>query len=198
MAKKVTKRSLQAANSRDMLIKAATALFHERAYDEVSVDDICSAAGLTKGAFYYHFSSKDALHSQLYTPQLDAYLDAHYVLPACPTAYDRFLSLAQCTFHFSMANDKMMTGQSIITMIHQKSSELYRAPRTHTRLLQEAILAAQEEGVLRPRTDCQETVLLYACLMTGFLLKWVSCPEEESRTIDWNRLLCEEIRLLLT
>lgn len=195
--KKPTKRSVQAENSRNMLIRAATKLFHEQDYEDVSVDAICQAAGLTKGAFYYHFSSKDELHSQLYTPQLDAYLDAHYHLPEEPTAFDRLLTLAECTFRFSVESDRSLTAQSIYSMIHQKSSFLFQEPRTHTRLLNEAIDAARQEGTLRPRTTQHETILLYASMMCGLLLKWVSTPEEESRTIDWYKLLDEEIRLLI-
>lgn len=197
MAHRQTKRSQQAAGSRSLLIEAATALFHEREYTDVTVDDICAAAGLTKGAFYYHFSSKEELHNQLYTPQLDAYLDAHYHLPPSPTAYDRLIELARCTFRFSAENDQTLTAQSICVMVNQKASHLYRQPRTHTRLLDEAIDAAVAEGVLRPNTDHQETILLYACMMTGFLLKWVSSTGAESRTTDWNKLLAEEIRLLI-
>ncbi|HIS95037.1 MAG TPA: TetR/AcrR family transcriptional regulator [Candidatus Ventricola gallistercoris] len=197
MARRQTKRSVQAASSRNILLKAATTLFHEHEYADVTVDDICAAAGLTKGAFYYHFASKEELHNQLYTPQLDAYLDAHYRLPEEPTAYDRLMELARCTFQFSVENDQTLTAQSISVMVNQKSSYLYSQPRTHTRLLDEAIDAAVSEGVLRPKTDHQETILLYACMMTGFLLKWVSSSGEESRTTDWNKLLSEEIRLLL-
>jgi TetR/AcrR family transcriptional repressor of nem operon len=47
--------------SRQKLIDAAIALIREKGYAATSVDDLCGMAGLTKGAFFYHFKSKDAL-----------------------------------------------------------------------------------------------------------------------------------------
>lgn len=43
------------------LLNAALALFRERGYTDTSVDDLCRAAGVTKGTFFHYFSSKEAL-----------------------------------------------------------------------------------------------------------------------------------------
>ena len=59
---KLSKRQIQGQNSRDKLLDAATRLFHENGYQAVTVNDICEAAQLTKGAFYHHFDSKEALY----------------------------------------------------------------------------------------------------------------------------------------
>lgn len=36
-------------------------LIREKGFAATSVDDLCTAAGVTKGAFFHHFASKDAL-----------------------------------------------------------------------------------------------------------------------------------------
>ncbi len=51
----------QGENARDSLINAGTELMRRSGYVATSVDEICSAAGLTKGAFFHHFPSKEAL-----------------------------------------------------------------------------------------------------------------------------------------
>jgi AcrR family transcriptional regulator len=43
------------------LLGVARGLFFERGYDATTVDDVIAKAGLSKGAFYYYFPSKDAL-----------------------------------------------------------------------------------------------------------------------------------------
>jgi AcrR family transcriptional regulator len=43
------------------LVASARALFLERGYENTSVDDVVDRAGLSKGAFYHHFRSKDEL-----------------------------------------------------------------------------------------------------------------------------------------
>src|SRR5580692_5446769 len=49
------------AGGRQKLLDAAVALIRERGYSSTSVDELCSHAGVTKGAFFHHFKSKDAL-----------------------------------------------------------------------------------------------------------------------------------------
>lgn len=51
----------QAAENRRALVRAASRLFRERGVDGVGVAEISSAAGLTHGALYAQFASKDAL-----------------------------------------------------------------------------------------------------------------------------------------
>lgn len=43
------------------LIDAAHVLVRRQGYATTSVDEICAAAGVTKGAFFHHFPSKEAL-----------------------------------------------------------------------------------------------------------------------------------------
>ena len=51
----------RADTTRSRLIAAAARQFAHRAYGLVSLDDILAEAELTKGAMYFHFSSKQAL-----------------------------------------------------------------------------------------------------------------------------------------
>lgn len=47
--------------ARDALIEAAHLLVRRQGWAATSVDDLCRQAGVTKGAFFHHFASKDAL-----------------------------------------------------------------------------------------------------------------------------------------
>ena len=47
--------------TRAKILEAALKLFSARGYNKASVDDICKEAGISKGAFYHHFKSKQAL-----------------------------------------------------------------------------------------------------------------------------------------
>lgn len=47
--------------ARDKLLDAAFRVIREQGYAATSVDDLCRAAGVTKGAFFHHFPSKEAL-----------------------------------------------------------------------------------------------------------------------------------------
>jgi TetR/AcrR family transcriptional regulator, transcriptional repressor for nem operon len=47
--------------AREKLLEAALKLIRARGYSATTVDDLCKEAGVTKGAFFHHFASKDAL-----------------------------------------------------------------------------------------------------------------------------------------
>ncbi|WP_130177950.1 ScbR family autoregulator-binding transcription factor [Cryobacterium sp. SO1] len=51
----------RAMETRAAIIRAAADVFGDLGYGGASMADICLAAGLTKGALYFHFASKDAL-----------------------------------------------------------------------------------------------------------------------------------------
>ena len=49
---------LQLDERRAQLVELGLRLFAERSYDEVSIDDIAGAAGISKGLLYHYFGSK--------------------------------------------------------------------------------------------------------------------------------------------
>jgi TetR/AcrR family transcriptional repressor of nem operon len=56
-------RSTQAkkASAREALLDAALRLIREKGFEATSVEQLCAAAGVTKGAFFHHFKNKEAL-----------------------------------------------------------------------------------------------------------------------------------------
>jgi len=56
----------QVAENRERILDAAARLFRERGFEGVTVAQIMSAAGLTHGAFYGHFASKEDLIAQAF------------------------------------------------------------------------------------------------------------------------------------
>jgi TetR/AcrR family transcriptional regulator, transcriptional repressor for nem operon len=48
-------------NAKGRLLDAAVALIRSQGLNATTVDEVCAAAGVTKGAFFHHFDSKEAL-----------------------------------------------------------------------------------------------------------------------------------------
>jgi AcrR family transcriptional regulator len=55
--------------TRRRILDTAYALFRRKGFTRVSMDDIASAAGLTKRTLYYHFESKDTLLAEVLEAQ---------------------------------------------------------------------------------------------------------------------------------
>jgi AcrR family transcriptional regulator len=57
--------------TRNRILDVSTNLFSKTGYDATGVAEICQAAGVSKGAFYHHFPSKQAVFMEL----LNSYLN---------------------------------------------------------------------------------------------------------------------------
>ncbi|MGC8720928.1 MAG: TetR/AcrR family transcriptional regulator, partial [Thermodesulforhabdaceae bacterium] len=63
----MNKREIQASETRQRIIKSAVGLFARFGYHKTTVSEIAQVAGVTTGALFHHFDSKEAL--------LDAVID---------------------------------------------------------------------------------------------------------------------------
>ena len=52
------------ANTRMKIVEVARILFNRRGFNGVTIDEIMAEAGLTRGGFYSHFATKDALYDE--------------------------------------------------------------------------------------------------------------------------------------
>ncbi len=77
--------------TRARLLQAASLVFAEHGYDRASLDDVAAAAGLTKGAVYSSFASKDELFYALMRERIDERL------ALVAAAVDRQTSLQDAT-----------------------------------------------------------------------------------------------------
>lgn len=56
--------------SKELILNSAFSLFLQKSYKEVTLNDIVKTTGLSKGAFYYYFESKEKLFAEV----LEVYL----------------------------------------------------------------------------------------------------------------------------
>jgi TetR/AcrR family transcriptional repressor of nem operon len=53
--------------TRARIVDSARVLFNRHGFESVSIDDVMKNAGLTRGGFYHHFSSKQSLYAAAVT-----------------------------------------------------------------------------------------------------------------------------------
>ncbi len=58
---RTTKQSPERGNARTRLLDAARDIIRQKGFTATTVDDLCQSAGVTKGAFFHHFKTKELL-----------------------------------------------------------------------------------------------------------------------------------------
>ncbi|MEH6727941.1 MAG: helix-turn-helix domain-containing protein, partial [Hyphomicrobiales bacterium] len=56
-----TKQEPERGDARTRLLEAARDMIRKKGFSGTTVDDLCKAAAVTKGAYFHHFNSKEAL-----------------------------------------------------------------------------------------------------------------------------------------
>ncbi|SFB20216.1 transcriptional regulator, TetR family [Amycolatopsis marina] len=127
------------------LLSVATRLFAERGFDRTSVQEIVEAAGVTKGAMYHYFDSKDDLLYEIYGRILREQTERLEKLAATEAPVgERLASAASDVVVSSIAN--LDDTKIFLQSMHQLNPEKQRAVRAERRRYHERFRALVEEG----------------------------------------------------
>src|ERR1700757_5311877 len=109
------------------LLERAAGLFLRDGYDNVSLNDLIADAGVSKGAFYHWFPSKDALITALAErsarDQVAAIEDA---IDRCGgSALDRLNALLQAGFDVKMRTGTPEHLAAMVSLLRPENAHLY-------------------------------------------------------------------------
>jgi TetR/AcrR family transcriptional regulator, fatty acid metabolism regulator protein len=144
-------RKQQAEQTRQRLFDSAMSLFDKKGYDRVTVDEICAKAGVSKGAFYNHFNSKDQVVLETFM-QADSYYEQ--VFPMLENE-DTYLGKARVFAAAALANIEK-TGVMVMRISYHgqiapgvTSTPIASRDRALYRLAEQLAKAGQASGEVR-------------------------------------------------
>ncbi|MDF2890937.1 MAG: transcriptional regulator, TetR family [Clostridia bacterium] len=70
--RELTKRQIQAQNTQEIIYKTALEMMEEKGFQNLKVEEICKAAGVSIGSFYNCFKSKNDILNEVFR-QIDEY-----------------------------------------------------------------------------------------------------------------------------
>lgn len=132
---------------RDALAASALALFAERGYDAVTVDDVARRAGVSRRTFFRHFATKEDVVMERRRRQLGAFaalLEGRRGGPAMPAVREACLALAD---DFEAQRERVLAERALV-MGHR---ELTARDLEVDRELEEVIVRAFAERETRAR-----------------------------------------------
>lgn len=104
-----TRVTAQRQETYDKILAAALDLFVSRGFEATSVDEIAGAAGLTKGAIYFHFATKDDVLLALLDQVESNFVDPmdRRVRRAGPSAREKFVAFAHQQSELGVGRTKL-------------------------------------------------------------------------------------------
>ncbi|WP_327151138.1 TetR/AcrR family transcriptional regulator [Nocardia sp. NBC_01329] len=118
-----TRRRLAPEERRLLLIDAGERLFAERAYDDVLMEDVAAAAGVSRALLYRHFPNKRELFAGIYRRATEQLLGNTVLDPERPlmdqiiAALDTHFDYFEANAHSVIAANRQLAGDPTVQAI---------------------------------------------------------------------------------
>ena len=163
-----------------LILEAATRLFVTHGYHGTSISAIAKATGLTKGALYAHFASKEALLLALMLKFEKEYLNQMILEMdrVAGNALDKIHRFVTFSADFAARNRELCLLATIISAEFsgaghiELDSELRRIYSKYARHLRQVVEEGKRQGVLDPGLDTHHAAYVIIALHDGVLLSW--------------------------
>lgn len=166
---------LARGEARGRLLDAALQVIREQGYAATTVDDLCRTAGVTKGAFFHHFATKDDLAIAA-TDHFAAMADRIFgsaPYRTLPRARDRVIAYVR--FRQSIMDRELAEFTCLLGTLVQEAYDSHPAIRTacdrhmsdHALMVQRDIEAAIAEEGLTPDWTPESLAFYTQAVMQG-------------------------------
>ena len=176
----------EAQETRNRILDAAEAVFHEHGVAHASLDRIAQAAGVTRGAIYWHFKDKadlfEAMMDRVTLPMEDVLAGAGDAKAADPLS---LLKLCTTDVLLRTARDKHL--QRVFDIAYHKCEYVGDAAgvrdrhiasqRQCLRQIEKGFKACVAAGALPPTVNPREAAMGALSLVSGLIANWVLSPK---------------------
>ena len=153
-------------------MRISTELFNEKNFDDVSVNEICSRAGVTKGAFYHHFSSKYDIPIQQYREVQEVFYSDYSKNVDLPVQ-ERFYKVIMWYSEYCSKDNISIFRNYYKAMLNSDKSRIMRKIEVHTKVIKELLVQGQHCGLFRKSINLS----FYTEMITRFIFSLV---------LDWT------------
>ncbi|MCX2922186.1 ScbR family autoregulator-binding transcription factor [Streptomyces sp. NEAU-W12] len=167
-------RQERAIRTRRTILDAAAAVFDERGYTSATIGEILDRAGVTKGALYFHFGSKEELALGIFEEQLAVALPPQSSKLQELVDSGLVLALRLCTDPLVRASVGLALDQGALGLDRTPAFRMWIDQITRT------LAEAKAGGELLPHVEVAETAELLVASYSGVqLLSQLRCQRQD-------------------
>ena len=189
--KRVTKRKIQAEETKQKIYEAAIELIEKQGFDNITIQGINEQAGVSVGTFYHYYKSKEDVFFELYR-KADEYFKTE-VFPLLETG-DLSSSEKIVLFFRKYALYNLGNGLEYVSQLYNTKNKFFVAKgRYMLELMQYLISKGQQKGEIKSDMTPREMADFLFTFGRGVVFDWClhdgSYDLEERMKIDFQRLL---------
>lgn len=165
---------IRSTNKKDIIREKALELFKEYGYDNVTIVQICEAAGVTKRAFYYHFKAKEDL-----TNDLNNYLGVKAesllsTISAKQTNVEILWNLMSIYCKHSTDCGPSLIKQIYLNRVQGESNSRFPFSMHLFPLLTRTIEEGQKAGEIKNMAEAEDVAFLLFHGFRGIIITWAA------------------------
>lgn len=174
-----TTKNLHQESTTNRILHEGTKLFLDKGYHGTSIDDITKAAGITRGALYWHFSGKEDLLRKIIEEFETQFLDEliHGVRKVKGGAADKFEKMFNKVAAFAYYNRELCVvfttlAAEFVGANNGIEVEIRRIYKKYQNFLSNLLFQGEKEKIFRKEIDAKLAALVIMAFHDGILLQW--------------------------
>jgi AcrR family transcriptional regulator len=186
-----------------LILRETMKLFLEKGYHGTSINDIANATGLTKGALYFHFESKEHLLRRFMAEYEDRFLDGliHSVSKVEGGAVDKLEKVTRYCAAFGYYNRELCVSFTKLAaelsgVSYGIRTEIKRIYGKYRDFLRKIIEQGKQEKVFGKEINPDIAALLIMAFHDGMLIQWSMNQDTlkgDNFTKNYRRILFDGI-----
>lgn len=166
--KPISRRKQQALDTKARIYQTALSLMETKNYQSITIEEISKSAGVSVGAFYHYFKSKNDIFFEIYQ-EADRYFEEHVAMelqapPGQPRIIEYFVHYAgYCQF----------VGIDTVKSLYNPDNKLFiRYDRFMLQLLKQVVNEAQTLRLLTTELSAQQITEYLLIAARGVVCDW--------------------------
>jgi AcrR family transcriptional regulator len=170
------------------ILDAAAELFVRYGYDKTTVSDIARAAGISKGAIYLHFKSKEELLERLFSREMKLYaakwIDLVETDPKGGTIGGMYKNMLYALSSSAFMAAMFRQDERVLGTYLRRPDNFFQKPAERPSNRYEFVKMMQKAGAIRQDMDARVIAYIMNLLLYGLVAMGDIVPKEEIPPTD--------------
>ena len=166
--KPISSRKQQALETKARIYQTALSLMEKKNYQSITIEEISKSAGVSVGAFYHYFKSKNDIFFEIYQ-EADRYFEEHVAIELqAPSGLPRILE-----YFVHYAGYCQRVGLDTVKSLYNPDNKLFiKYDRFMLQLLKQVVSDAQTHRLLSTSLDAQQITEYLLIAARGVVCDW--------------------------